>query len=290
MYTYYDLSGDISYLNHFCVETGSIGETELGRKIPFVHIGAESGKQIIITGGIHAREHVSSLLVMKQIIYLLNNFPQVEKSAGGIYFVPMVNPDGNLICAFGKKSLPADRRFAECFAGKDLDAVLEKFKANANCVDLNTNFDARWGEGKHNVRFPSGANYIGRFPFSEKETRALRDFTLKVKPAATVSYHAIGREIYWQFGQSDEDMRRDTQIALYLNSFLNYRLVEDDGTSVGGYKDWCISALKIPSFTIELVSDEEYSHPLTDDKCIDEDFERNKNLPLNLLNFVINML
>ena len=288
MYTYHKLQDDVSYMAHFGVETGSIGESELGRAIPYIHVGGESGKQIIVTGGIHAREHVSSLLVIRQAIYILNNFPSADLKTDGIYFVPMVNPDGNLICAFGENAVPKSRRARL----KEINgnAPFSLFKANANCVDLNTNFDARWGEGKHNVKTPSSANYIGRFPFSESETRALKDFTLKVKPAATVSYHAIGREIYWQFGQNEKDMRRDTLIAEYLNGFLNYRLVSDDGTSVGGYKDWCISALKIPSFTIELVSDAEYSHPLYDDKCIDEDFEKNKLLPQNLLKFAAIML
>lgn len=288
MYTYYSLLEDIAYIDHFGVETGSIGETESGRKIPFVHIGAEKGSQIIVTGGIHSREHISSLLVFRQIIYLLNNFPSADLSSGGIYFVPMVNPDGNLICAYGEKSAPP--AFRETLRKVNGGSDFSLFKANVNCVDLNTNFDARWGEGKHNVREPSGANYIGPRPFSESETRALRDFTLRVKPISTLSYHAMGREIYWQFGQNEKDMRRDKAIAERINGFLNYRLVNDDGTSVGGYKDWCISALGIPSFTIELVDDKKYSHPLTDDGCIDEDFEKNKLLPQNLLKFASDML
>ncbi len=288
MYTYYALLDDIAYLDHFGVDTGSIGETELGRNIPFVHVGGESGKQIIITGGIHAREHVSSLLVFRQIIYILNNFPSADLGADGIYFVPMVNPDGNLICAYGEKSVPFSRRETLKRINGENDFAL--FKANANCVDLNTNFDARWGEGKHNIKVPSAANYIGERPFSESETRALRDLTLRVKPVLTLSYHAMGREIYWQFGQSEQNMRRDKKIAEYANGFLGYRLVPDDGTSVGGYKDWCISALSIPSLTVELVDDKKYSHPLTDNKCIDEDFEKNKLLPQNLLKFAADML
>lgn len=288
MYTYGTLSEDIGYLDAHCVDTGSIGETAVGRKIPYVHIGGYDGKQIIVTGGIHAREHVTSLLVMRQIIYLLNNFPTAELKHNGIYFVPMLNPDGNLLCSDGVLSVP--RRFREKLISANGGDDFSLFKANANCVDLNVNFDARWGEGRQNVTFPSGANYIGEKPFSEKETRAIRDFTLKIRPAATLSYHAMGRELYWQFGQCGADMERDTRIAEYLNGFLGYRLVPDSGVSVGGYKDWCISVLKIPSFTIEVVSDSEYSHPLLDDKCIDEDFEKNKQLPQNLLYFISDML
>lgn len=288
MYTYYNLQGDIAYLKHFCVDTGSIGKSVLGRDIFFVHVGGYKAEQIIITGGIHAREHVSSLLVTKQIVHILNSGAYADLKERGIYFIPMVNPDGNLICAYAHKSVPVRfrKRLKKINGGRDF----RLFKANANGVDLNVNFDARWGEGKYNLLSMGSENYIGPFPFSEPETRALRDFTLSVSPIATLSYHAMGRELYWQFGQNEEDMKRDGKIANYINSHLGYRMVPDNGTSVGGYKDWCISALKIPSFTIELVSDKEYSHPLTDDKCIDEDFEKNKELPQNLLNFTADMI
>ena len=44
-----------------------------------------------------------------------------------------------------------------------------------------------------------------------------------------------------------------------ISKSTGYPLKEAFG-SVGGYKDWCISALKIPSFTIEAGKDS-YFHP-----------------------------
>ena len=52
------------------------------------------------------------------------------------------------------------------------------YKANANGVDLNVNFDAKWGSGESNLTTINDENYIGKHPFSESETKALRDFTL----------------------------------------------------------------------------------------------------------------
>lgn len=70
---------------------------------------------------------------------------------------------------------------------------------------MNTNFDARWGQGKRNVFFRAGANYVGKTPNSEKETKNLIRFTKAVKPLATISYHCKGEIIYWRFFQKDKD-------------------------------------------------------------------------------------
>ena len=75
------------------------------------------------------------------------------------------------------------------------------WKANGRGVDLNVNFQADWGCGAANVRRPGPENYIGPAPFSEPETRALRDLTLALSPDATISFHTKGGEIYWEYGR-----------------------------------------------------------------------------------------
>ena len=50
------------------------------------------------------------------------------------------------------------------------------WKANARAVDLNVNYNAKWGEGRQNVTYPAPSDYIGEFPVSEPENIALRDF------------------------------------------------------------------------------------------------------------------
>ena len=61
MYTYGELLDDVNYLSRYGVETGAIGASVYGRIIPYVKVGAGK-KAVIITAGIHAREHVTSLL------------------------------------------------------------------------------------------------------------------------------------------------------------------------------------------------------------------------------------
>jgi len=285
MYTYQNLLCELDFLKR-CdgARVGSVGKSHDGREIPYLFVGSISGPQLIITGGIHAREHIGSYLVVRQAAYCLaKNEPRTANHAqkGGIYFIPMLNPDGNALIykgLAGIRSIPLRRELRELL--KNADRHL--FKANARGVDLNVNFDAGWGTGKHNTRVPGAENYIGPNPFSEPESKALRDFTLKIRPAVTVSYHCKGRELYWEFGQEGRARARDLAIAEYLNERLSYKIIGGDGASAGGYKDWCVERLGIPSFTIELVSDE-FPHPFTDYRLAKEDIERNLDLPQRLL-------
>lgn len=278
MYSYYNLLDDVNYLAHYGVSTGSVGVSVSGLNLPYVHLGKFSGKQIIITGAIHAREHVSALLIIKQIIAQLNSGVSLS---GGIYFVPMVNPDGNLLVSGGASLFPTHSLELIKINGGSIDFSL--WKANINGVDLNCNFDAHFGGGDQNVFYPSPSGYVGEHAFSERESIALRDFTLRIAPVATISYHALGQEIYWRFYQNKQNAKRDLAFCKHVNSFLNYHILADENSSAGGYKDWCVSALKIPSLTIELVS-EKFTHPLPDDS-IAEDLPKNLFLPQKILEY-----
>lgn len=273
MYTYGSLSDDLAYLAFCGADAGTIGKSVLGYNIPYVHLGDYGGKQIIITGGIHARENVTSLLVMRQAFYLFTSPIAFE---GGIYFLPMINPDGALLIEKGA-DIAADRaEFLRKINGGD-DFSL--WKANASGVDLNNNFDAGFGAGKGQVNHPSSQGYFGSKPLSEPESRALAEFTVSVAPALTLGYHALGREIYWSFGQSGAAAQRDRRLAQLAATKTGYRLVDDERGSTGGYKDWCVSALGITSLTVEIIS-EEYSHPLS--VLPEDDFIRNRDLPVAL--------
>lgn len=274
---------EINHLSRFGqAETGSIGSSEDGRLIPYVFAGSRAGKCVFITAGIHAREHISSYCVMRQIYFTLNRLKKIEPY-GGIYFIPMLNPDGNEMIKLGADAV---RRKDKNLLRRVLCGADQRlYKANANAVDLNVNFAAGWGTGKQNVFLPAMENYVGPRPFSEAETRALRDFTVLKNPAATVSYHCLGRELYWEYGQTGARRDRDRQLAGYLNERLDYAIVDDDKTSAGGYKDWCVEKLGIPAFTIELAEDC-HCHPFTNYALAEEDIERNLDLPQRLLEAV----
>lgn len=276
MYTYGELLDDINYLSRCGAETGCIGASGYGRLIPYAALGAGE-HAVVITAGIHAREHVSSLFVVKQIYKLSKTELPCR-----LYFVPMVNPDGNILIAEGADAFGFDKAKLLALNGGNPDFSL--WKANAAGVDLNVNFDAKWGEGKHNVRQAGGENYIGAAPFSEPETQALARFTRSLSPVLTLSYHAKGREIYYDFHQRGKARERDAAVARHAAACTDYALIEGTQGSAGGYKDWCVAALGIPALTLELASDE-LSHPLPDDS-ITQDFARAFDLPVRLYAFM----
>ena len=247
----------------------SIGKSEQGQDIYVFHVGRFSGAQIIVQAGIHAREYITSLIALKQA-KMLKNF---HKLKGGISFVPCVNPDGVRVVLDGYENLPENSRQICAKLNKDC----RLFKANANLVDLNTNFSALWGLGEKNLHCKDTENFVGDFPESEKEVRALRDFTLKVRPKLTLSYHTKGEVIYYGFKtQPQKEILRDQKIGEILAKSCGYELVFSHN-SCGGYKDFCNHTLHIPAYTIECGSDD-LSHPI-EEEYLNSIYDRVKDLP-----------
>ncbi len=231
-------------------EKRSIGKSLFNREIFAVKIG-EGTPVGIAQYAMHGREYATAELAFAQYTRGLYK--------GSCWLLPLVNPDGALLSEVGLQSAPssAKKKLLEYNGGRE-DFTL--WKANGRGVDLNVNFPARWGKGAKNVREPASENYIGRAPFSETESRALKQFTEEIRPDYTVSYHAKGEEIYWYFYQSLYTCPRDKRLALALSASTGYPLAYAKN-SVGGYKDWCIERHKIPAFTVEAGSDK-YAHPL----------------------------
>ena len=254
------------------LEKGKIGKSLDGRDIFYIFAGSKGGLKIIAQYAIHAREWITALLAIEQIKYL------ARQGAGfGVYFIPIANPDGAALATQGIAAASGKRREFVQSLCKDFTL----YKANARAVDLNVNFAARWGSGVSNIFYPAPENYVGTRAFSEPETRALRDFTLKIKPRATLSYHTKGEEIYWHFCQTASHRQRDYNIAKELSELTGYPLKYTFG-SAGGYKDWCIQNLKIPSFTVEVGSDN-LPHPIGREH-LGKIFNQNKQIFFGLAN------
>lgn len=225
-----------------------IGKSVEGRSLFAMKMG--EGKPVLLSQyAIHGREWVSALLGLEHL--------RRGAGRGSAWIVPLVNPDGALLSEVGLLSADKDRRarLVALNGGEDFSL----WKANAAGVDLNVNFDARWGTGKSNVFSPAPANYVGERPLSEPESRALAAFTEKIAPDLTVSWHTKGEEIYWRFHQPPLRAARDRRLAMTLSRSTGYPLREAKG-SAGGYKDWCVER-GIPAFTVEL-GREDIPHPL----------------------------
>lgn len=275
--TLQDIFTDIENLGSLeGVDVSVLARTDFDIPIYLVHVGPYDGVQIIVEGSIHAREYITSLLLIEQIKYLHD-----EPLDFGIYFVPLVNPDGVRLVLEGADWLPEEtRQFLLMVNGGSAD--FSQWKANANAVDPNVNFDALWGGGSQNVTYPSPANYIGPSPNSEKEVQALIDLTNKVQPVLTLSYHTKGQVIYYGFEVlTPEQIARDAQIANEIAAVTGYVPIKTEA-STGGYPDWVSLNFGVPAYTIE-VGSPALAHPIGL-QHLPGIFEKNKNVPIVAFN------
>lgn len=254
-----------------------IGISVLKRPIYSVFFDFKSNRTVIIQGGIHAREHITADVLMKMVFEVSNNYEKLlKKKTPNIVFVPLLNPDGAELVISGLKSVKDSRtkRFLRQINNGSSDFSL--FKANANGVDLNSNFDARWGTGKENLFFPSPQGFVGEKPMSEPCVQAIALLTEKTKPFFTISYHCKGEEVYYDFFCKKEHKKRDRRIAKIVSRTLKYKIKSTQNSSSGGFKDWCISKFQIPSVTIEVGADK-LSHPIGKEWAL-KIFKRNRKL------------
>lgn len=227
------------------------GKSVLNRNLYAVKLG-DGAPVGIVQYAIHGREFITAELAFLQYAYGLQK--------GSCWFLPLTNPDGALLCERGLQSVEKESDKARLLALNHGSKDFSLWKANARGVDLNVNFAAAWGKGAKNTRVAGAENYIGERPFSEPETLALKKFTEKIRPDYTVSYHTKGEEIYWYFYQSIRACSRDKRLAMSLSNATGYPLAYAK-RSAGGYKDWCVQKLGIPSFTIE-AGEDGANHPL----------------------------
>lgn len=254
-----------------------IGKTVLGYPIYAFAVGCGRPK-IIVQYAIHAREYITYYLACEQLMDTARLLPH---GCGTVYFIPAVNIDGISLVLDGLGVIPQSYHTllnSICPSG---DFGL--FKANVRGVDLNVNFDARWGTGSQNVFTPDSANFVGFAPNSEPETQALTSFTRKICPDLTISYHSKGEVIYYDFHQPLSMRKKHKKIAKIASKSTTYP-IKLTGNSAGGYKDWCISTLHIPALTIE-VGSENLAHPITLQNLPDI-YQKNANLIINLLDYL----
>jgi protein MpaA len=88
----------------------------------------------------------------------------------------------------------------------DPDGSAARTRGNAHGVDLNRNFPWRW-------RHLGGVYYSGPRPASEPETRALRAFILRERPAVSIWFHQQLNFVILQPGGDAALMRRYARVA-----------------------------------------------------------------------------
>ncbi|MGN1248748.1 MAG: M14 family zinc carboxypeptidase [Candidatus Spyradocola sp.] len=232
----------------------SIGTSKQGRELIALVIGDEGASHhILIQAAMHGREHMTALLVMAQAEALLQSGELPQDVC--LHILPMTNPDGVTISQTQRMTdelrVIYERDAANGYTDLAEADYLRLWKANAVGVDLNRNFDADFRLGMQRSA-PSSRLYPGKRAENQPESRALADYVRAHQFDLTVSYHAYGSCIYWQYGEGAQANAASRALAGELRGLTGYTLRGDSGTEGGGFKDWALSEMGIPSVTIEI--------------------------------------
>ena len=265
----------------------TIGKTVLGRDIPLVIIGNPyAPTRIWVEASNHAREYMTSQIVMAQLELLLNNtkkgvYQGIPLSnvldSVCLHVVPMLNPDGVELSQRGLSSIDSATVQKQVLALNGGSKNFSRWKANIRGIDLNCNFDAEWKTKKTTSSKPSPMGYKGPKPFSEPETLAVKNYFALTSFAFTISYHAEGSIIFWHFNQDKTREARDYAVAAIMGNLTQYKLIPKTDVSAkgGGLKDWAIQTYHQPGITLELGPTTTTPIPIQDFGRI---YERNRML------------
>lgn len=271
-YSYEQMCQDIQNLSvryGSKLQTHVLGTSADGRNIYELVVGNPNAERhVLIHAGIHAREYMTSLLVMKQLEYGLEFYDRGSYDGQplsnildhvAVHYVPMVNPDGIALSQFGIgaiRTAQLRQTIQDCYANdvangrtsQPFETYLTLWKANARGVDLNANFPAG-REYLTGALYTSYANYRGPEPLSEPETQILANLTNSRGWSATVSYHSMGEVIYWDYA-GNQQYEPSNGLANLIAASTGYGLAGSSGH--GGYKDWAqIKDNAIASVTVE---------------------------------------
>lgn len=241
---------ELLYYNQ--IKTYVIGTSYEGRDIIMLQVGT-GDKKVLITGGVHGRETINPIVLMKMIeTYCQENWNQLMDYT--LYIIPLLNPDGYMIALRGFNIIKDE---SLRLAAKAKNIPYEEWKFNARGVDLNRNFPSVTWKQK----------FIGDVPASERETKALINIMDSIPTIAYLDYHSRGKEIYYyRSSMSKEYNQKQKEIALKMANSTGYTLVKPEGEinvndSGGNTVHYYSETKKKPAFTIETV-EEDATFPL----------------------------
>lgn len=245
------------------VQIRQLTVTPGGRPVTAVKIG-DGEHTVLVSAAHHANEWITASLLLQ----FLENYAAAIAEGGEIggadaaalaenatlWAVPLVNPDGvDLVTgAASDEEISAAKILAENYPDIPFP---DGWKADLQGVDLNLQYPAGWMQARE-IKYmqgftrPGPRDYVGPYPLSQRESRALADFTEETDPDLVLAFHTQGQEIYWQF--ADIFVPGAEQLGQEFADLSGYRLADTPyNSSFAGYKDWFIKIFRRPGYTIE---------------------------------------
>lgn len=249
------------------IRLDSIGESLMGRPL-FSAVMGQGERQVFFNAAHHANEWITTPILLKFLeeyakAYALAPAGTEEReraeamyAAATVYFVPLVNPDGADLVTGALSSEDSYYKQAQALSSYyPAIPFPQGWKANIAGVDLNLQYPAGWERAKEIKRAqgfvrPGPRDYVGAYPLSAPESRAVAEFTRGKDFARTLSYHTQGEVIYW--GYQDVSVPGMEALGQRLSEVSGYALEEvPEESSFAGYKDWFIDAYRRPGYTVE---------------------------------------
>jgi carboxypeptidase T len=243
------------------VDTFSIGRSVENRDIWCIKISDqpnsdENEPEALLVGLQHAREAITGTSLIFFMQYLCQNYgsnPRITDLVNNreIFIIPCANPDGY---ERNRRTDPGgggmQRKNRRKNTGSD---------STGAGVDLNRNYAEDWGNCPGSLSDPNnscGTNiasedtYIGTGPFSEPETRAIRDFTYQRNFKIALDQHSNGAYYSLPFGRPTLHTMDPVDALVYtytpaLMGLYNCHRAGNSPQSVGyevagGFKDWML--------------------------------------------------
>ncbi len=248
-----------------CCRQEVLTKTAFGRPMKALVIGSGERK-VLFTAAHHGNEWITAPLLLKFIEELADGITvggklwgvdaRTIQKAATIHAVAMVDPDGVDLVTGGIAPGTLEYASAESLAARYPGIPFpDGWKANLLGVDLNLQYPAGWLMARE-IKFAAGytrpgpRDYVGRAPLSQRESKALAEYTRLVDPQLVLAYHTQGKAIYWQF--RDCQVPGAQALAREFARVSGYHMEDTPyESSFAGYKDWFIQAFRRPGFTIE---------------------------------------
>lgn len=294
-HTYAELNTELHDLamNHPAIAlVSSIGQSVENRELWAIKISDnvqqdEDEPGVVFCGAHHAREWISvdvPLLLAEKLIedYTTDTLITRLVDNSEIWIVPMVNPDGHHHSVINDRLWRKNRR-------NNGDGTYG--------VDLNRNYSYQWG-GPGSSGDTYSDIYRGPSPFSEPETRAVRDFLEAQEPKAMISYHSYSQLILYPWGYTNSPAPDKSLMDNLANAMsdkiravhgINYSPGQASTLYLasGDTADWLYALLATPSFTIELRPANPYpGFELPEDE-IQPTFEENWPAAIHLIDWAV---
>ncbi len=244
------ISGHLSQLAALAparVALQSIGTSLEGRPLWALKIG-HGPSPMLINGTQHAREWIAAMTatcVADRLVRDYDRDPAIKDFVDRttLWIVPVANPDGYQYSWSDKRYWRKNRR-------------------NGVGVDLNRNFSVAWG-GDGSSKNERSETFRGPHAFSEPESTALRDLSLREHVAKHIDFHAYGQLVLYPWNHTKtpaKDRDRFAGIgdriasAIFAQHQQRYALMPGVQlyAAAGTMTDWEYGEVGALSYTIEL--------------------------------------